>query len=206
MDNVTKLYWTVSGMKESLTYVVGTVLGSGIELPLDIIDRYAHILGAKIDYHQESLPREIFELLNDILKLPQIFELTKPKLDKIKSIQHKFYTKYSLTQSKFTQNEQLAEKTGLAPFNLGHAAMTMTVAEPIISNLVQRHETNEGQNRFFSNMTTMRVLPKAQSRVINQVPLEPSYGPLIKKSKTRRRRKSANHKSKTKSTRRHRSA
>jgi hypothetical protein len=188
MENEEELYSIISVMKEAITMIVGTVLGAGIELPRSIIDRYAHILGASILQHKSILPQEIFNLLNDILKLPQISELSKGRLDKIKSIQHRFYTKYSLAQSKHTQFEGRAEKTGLAPFNIGPAAMTMTVAEP---------------SRGIMNLINMAHLPQAQAREIPVLNVNPTYAPLVnKKSKSRRRTKSANHKSKSKTPRR----
>ena len=108
-----------------------------------------------------------------------------------------------LAQSKFVQHEARAEKTGLAPFNMGPTAMTMTVAEPITGNLVQRHPTNETQNRFFNSMTSMRLLRQAAAREIPVLNVNPTYAPLVnKKSKSRRRTKSANHKSKSKTPRR----
>ena len=203
MDNEENLYLIISKMKQEITLVVGTVMGGGVELPPAIIDRYAHILGSDIQSHKSIIPQEIFNLLNDILALPQMATLTPRKIQTVKRIRDRFYVNYTLTQSKTTRFEARAEEIGLAPFNLGPTDITMTLAEPITGNLIQRHPTNETQNRFFANMTSMRLLPQAQTRVIPLLNVNPTFGPLTtKKSKKTRRTKSANHKSKTKTPKR----
>jgi hypothetical protein len=179
------LYWLISLMKEQITIVVGTVLGGGIELPQEIIDEYARILRAKIDFNKAVLPQQIFKLLSNIIAFSQEAGLDERRLERVKIVKHKFYAEYSLTHSKFTQNEGHAEKTSLQHFNLGPSGLTY--AEPV------GNRTN-GVHVFDNHM---RLLPHAWARVVEPVVFDPTFGPLIKKkSKSRRRTKSANHKNK----------
>lgn len=199
MENQERLYSIISDMKKELTMIVGTVMGGGIELPQGIIDRYAHILGARIEYHQAILPQEIFELLSDILKLHQISELSEVRLNRIKSIRRKFYTHYSLGQSKLIQHEAHAEN-----ISTSIGMNNMPIGQQVSEFHIQRNPHNPALNRFFNN--NFRPLLHAESRVIpetNYRHFPQAYGPLInKKSKSRRRTKSANHKSKSKTPKR----
>jgi hypothetical protein len=185
------LYWLISLMKEQITIAVGTVLGGGIELPPEIIDEYARILRANIDFNKAVLPQQIFKLLSNIITFSQESGLDERRLERVKIVKHKFYAEYSLTHSKFTQNEGRAEKASLHHFNLGPSGLTY--AEPVTNR------TN-GVHVYGNNM---QLLPHAWARVVEPVVFDPTFGPLIKKKhKKTRNTKSANHKSQSKTPKR----
>ena len=182
------LYDIISDMKRQITLSVGIALGGGVQLPPDLIDRYSQIIGAKIDYHKEVMPQRMFQLLEEIIALSR--DLPKRKLDQLKAIKNKFYARYTLELSKFTQNE-------------GAAAAPQFMVEPTIAEPV----TN-GQNAFGRVWNSQfRMLHPVPSRLIQPVQYDPTYGPLSpKRSKSRRRTKSAGHVSKSRNSRRKRSA
>jgi hypothetical protein len=187
----THLYWLISQMKQDITIVIGTIMGGGVELPEDIINRYSAILRANIDFNKHLLPQQMLELLNEILALPQVAELEPRRFNRVKGIRNRFYVNYTLRLNSLTQNE------GRAVNQSSHFSLEPTFAEPV---------TN-GQNAFGRVWNSQfRMLHPVPSRIIEPVVFNPTYGPLIaKKLKRGRKTKSANHKSGS-NTRRKRSA
>jgi len=182
------LYDIISGMKHHITLSVGIALGGGVQLPPALIDRYSKIIRSNIDYHKEVMPQQMFQLLEEIIAFSQ--DLPKRKLDQLKAIKNRFYAGYTLELSKLTQNE-------------GAAAAPQFMVEPTIAEPVTNGMNAYGRvwNRHF------RILHPVPSRVIEPVPYDPTYGPLVqKRSKSRRRTKSAGHVSRSKNSRRKRSA
>ena len=176
------LYDIISDMKRQITLSVGIALGGGVQLPPDLIDRYSQIIGAKIDYHKEVMPQRMFQLLEEIIALSR--DLPKRKLDQLKAIKNRFYAGYTLELSKFTQNE-------------GAAAAPQFMVEPTIAQ----------PGLGIMNNINMAYLPHPPARLIHPVQYDPTYGPLSpKRSKSRRRTKSAGHVSRSKNSRRKRSA
>lgn len=176
------LYDIISSMKHHITMSVGIALGGGVQLPPDLIDRYSNIIRSNIDYHKEVMPQRMFQLLEEIIALSQ--DLPKRKLDQLKSIKNRFYAGYTLELSKFTRNE-------------GRAAAPQFMVEPTIA------QPGVG----IMNAINMEYLPHPPTRLIQPVPYDPTYGPLVRsRSKSRRRTKSAGHVSRSKNSRRKRSA
>jgi hypothetical protein len=178
------LYDIISSMKHHITMSVGIALGGGVQLPPALIDRYSNIIRSNIEYHKEVMPQRMFQLLEEIIALSQRAGLPKRKLDQLRAIKNRFYAGYTLELSKLTQNE-------------GHAAAPQFMVEPTIA------EPGLG----IMNAINMEYLPHPPARIIHPVQYDPTYGPLVtKKSKSRRRTKSAGHVSKTRNSRRKRSA
>ena len=187
----THLYWLITQMKQDITIAVGTIMGGGVELPKEIIDKYTAILRSNIDFNKHLLPQQMLELLNEMLSLSQVAGLEQRRFNRVKGIRNRFYVNYTLRLNSLTQNE------GRAVSQSSYFSLEPTFAEPV-SNMQNAY------GRVFNN--NFRMLHPAPSRIIEPVVFDPTYGPLIaKKPKRGRKTKSANHKSGS-NTRRKRSA
>ena len=188
----TQLYRLISQMKQDITIAVGTIMGGGVELPEDIINRYSAILRANIHFNKHVLPQQIHKLLSEILALPEVVALEPRRFNKVKGIRDSFYVNYTLSLNRLTKNE------GHAVNSSAHFSLEPTIAEAVTNG-------HNAWGRVWDN--NMTLLQHGQSRLVEPVVFDPTYGPLIanKPKRRRRRTKSANHKSGS-NTRRKRSA